>query len=70
LRARPETLLARIGSGVGRRADALDLGWIRERVAARAAAYAAVADQTIDVDDRSVDAVATGILRRLGSSAG
>ena len=63
LRARPETLRARIGSGAGRRKEATDLGWLRQQAAAREALYAGVADLVIDVDDLTPEAVADDILR-------
>ena len=50
LRARPETLRARIGSGAGRRQDATDLAWITRHAAEREPAYTAVADVIVDVD--------------------
>lgn len=65
LRARPETLSARIGSGGGRRADATDPDWIRRRDRERAPRYAAVAHQIVDVDDRSAEEAADLILERL-----
>ena len=63
LRARPETLRARIGSGAGRRKEATDLDWLRQQAAAREALYAGVADLVIDVDDLTPEAVADDILR-------
>ena len=68
LRARPDTLLARIGSGAGRREDAVDLEWLRARSAERAAAYADVADQVIDVDTTGVGAAVDRILDGLTSA--
>ena len=62
LRARPETLRARIGSGQARRAEATDLDWLRRRATERASAYRALADTVIDVDDRTPDAVAEAIM--------
>ncbi len=52
LRARPETLLERAGSGKGRRADAVSPSWIRRVAAERAPMFEAVADLVIDVDRR------------------
>lgn len=66
LRARPATLLVRIGSGVGRRDEATDPAWIRARVREREPLYAAVAAQIVDVDDRSPAATAAAILDALG----
>ncbi|MEO5940137.1 MAG: shikimate kinase [Candidatus Limnocylindrales bacterium] len=65
LRGRPETLRGRIGSGTGRRADALDLAWITARAAERAALYGAVADQVIDIENRRPAAIAREILAAL-----
>ena len=62
LRARPETLLARIGSGAGRRDEATDPAWIRARAREREPLYASVADQIVDVDDRPPAATAEAIL--------
>lgn len=60
LRADPATLLQRVGSGAGRRADALDPAWVAARVAAREPAYRAVADQVIDVEGLRPHTVAAG----------
>ena len=68
LRARPETLLARIGSGTGRREDATDPDWIRARIREREPRYAAVAAQIIDVDDVEPDAIADLILGALAGT--
>lgn len=65
LRARPETLLARIGSGAGRRHDATDPDWIRATLRHREPLYAAVAHQIIDVDDTGPDEIAETIVRGL-----
>lgn len=62
LRADAASLLGRVGSGAGRRADALDPAWVATRVAAREPAYRAVADQIIEVEGLRPDAVATAIL--------
>lgn len=62
LRARPETLRARIGSGAGRRAEATDLAWLTRQAEARAVAYQRAADLIVDVDDLDPDAVADRIL--------
>ena len=50
LRARPETLRQRIGSGIGRRANATDLAWLSLRAAEREPAYREVAELIVDVD--------------------
>lgn len=73
LRARPETLRARIGSGEGRRAEATDLAWLTRQARAREDAYRRAADLIVDVDELSPDQVATRILgwlatRRHGGS--
>lgn len=71
LQARPETLRARIGRGTGRRQEARDVGWLAARAAEREPLYREVADQVIDVDDRTPAQVAAEILERLeGRSAG
>jgi shikimate kinase len=68
LRARPETLLARIGKGEGRRKDATDPDWIRARIREREPLYASVADQIVDVEDRSPSEIAEAILAGLARS--
>ncbi|MFN8519545.1 MAG: shikimate kinase [Chloroflexota bacterium] len=70
LRARPETLRARIGSGAGRRAEATDLAWITRRVTEREPAYRGLADLAIDVDDLTADQVADRILDWLVAQPG
>jgi shikimate kinase len=65
LRARPETLRERIGSGAGRRDDATNLDWLRARAAERDADYRDAADQIVDVDDEPVDAIVDRIVREL-----
>jgi shikimate kinase len=67
LRAQPETLRSRIGSGVGRRADARDLDWLRARAVAREPRYRAVADQVINVEDHRSRAIAGAILDALAA---
>lgn len=67
LRARPDTLRARIGSGAGRRAEATDLAWITRHATEREPAYRALADLVVDVDDRTADEVADRIIDWLGS---
>ena len=63
LRARPETLRARIGSGAGRRPDAVDLAWLVARAKERETRYREVAHQVLDVDDAAPAEVAAAILR-------
>jgi shikimate kinase len=67
LRARPTTLLAHIGDGTGRRAEATDPAWIAAQARERAPLYAEVASQIIDVDDRSPDEVADLVLAGLSA---
>jgi shikimate kinase len=52
LRARPETLKARAGSGRGRRSDATSTAWIRQKSNEREPWFEEVADLIIDVDRR------------------
>jgi shikimate kinase len=61
LRARPQTLSERIGSGLGRRGEATDPKWLAGRARSREGLYADVADLIIDVDDRTPAQVATEI---------
>jgi len=73
LRARPETLLARIGDARGRPLLAgLDtagrLARMRELLRARAAQYARSA-RVVDVDEGDIDAVADRVLHVLGDAA-
>jgi shikimate kinase len=70
LRARPETLLERIGSGTGRRADATDPDWLRKQARERETLYASVASQIVDVDDRTPAEAAAVILKRLEDAPG
>jgi shikimate kinase len=67
LRARPETLKQRVGSGAGRRVEATDPGWLAARAAERAPLYAEVASLTVDVDDLSPDEVTDLILAGLSA---
>src|SRR5262245_32733848 len=62
LRARPETLSERIGSGLGRRDEATDPEWLAGRAHSRQQLYADVADLIIDVDDLSATAAADQIV--------
>jgi shikimate kinase len=66
LRARPETLRQRVGSGRGRRQDATDIEWIRSVVAERTPAFEEAADMVIDVDRLRPRQVVEEIVRRLG----
>jgi shikimate kinase len=68
LRARPETLRARIADGTGRRDDARSEAWLAETAAEREPAFAAVADVVLDVDDRSVDDLAADLASRVARS--
>ena len=68
LRARVETLLERIGSGEGRRIDATDPDWLRARFREREPLYGAVAEQIVDVDERSPAEVAEAILGGLAGT--
>lgn len=61
LRARPETLHRRIGSGEGRRDDATDLGWLRTQHEERDGAYRAVASLVVDTDQLGVEPSAARI---------
>lgn len=65
LRARPETLRARIGTGAGRREDATDLDWIVRRAAEREPGYLEVADVIVDVDTAPPDQAVARILAEL-----
>lgn len=70
LRAGPETLRARIGTGQGRRAEATDLEWLTRHASEREPAYRALADLVVDVDDLTADEVATRILDWLARHGG
>jgi shikimate kinase len=65
LRARPETLRVRIGVGAGRREDATDLAWLRDRHAERDALYRELATLTIDTDELDARTIAEHILDAL-----
>jgi shikimate kinase/3-dehydroquinate synthase len=67
LRARPETMLAHIGDGTGRRPEATDPTWVAARAAERAPLYAEVASQIIDVDNRAPGEIADLILAGLSA---
>jgi shikimate kinase len=66
LRARPRILRGRIGSGAGRRDDALDPAWLAARAAEREPRYLAIADQVIDVENRRPRLIAREILAAIG----
>ena len=66
LRARPETLHRRVGTGRGRRPAATSLEWVRDVVDRRTPTYTAAADLIIDVDRLRAGPVADAILRELG----
>ncbi len=65
LRARPDTLRARIGAGHGRRDDATDLAWLHARHAERDGVYHELASLTIDTDESVVEAIVGDILEGL-----
>ena len=65
LRARPETLRERIGSGRGRRSDATDQSWLEHRFQERDALYHGLARLTIDVDDDPPEVIADEIAREV-----
>lgn len=65
LRARPETLRARIGAGDGRRQDATDLDWLRARHAERDQTYRELATVVIDTDGLDPATVAERILEAI-----
>jgi shikimate kinase len=70
LRARPETLAARVGDGVGRPLLDDDPGEAMVRLSAeRAPFYEEVADVVVDVDDLASDEVAERILAAVGADA-
>jgi len=68
LRARPATLAARVGDGVGRPLlDGDPAAALRALDAVRRPLYAEVADETIDVDELSPDEVAALIIQGDGT---
>jgi shikimate kinase len=69
LRARPDTLRQRIGSGAGRRQDATDLDWLNARDRERDDVYRALATLTVDVDALSPEDVVEQIVVSLGMRA-
>ncbi|MHB8595060.1 MAG: shikimate kinase [Acidimicrobiales bacterium] len=73
LRARPETLMARLGDGSGRPllSTSGDLrSLVSEMDAARRPLYDALADLVVDVDDLSPEAVADRVVAALPSQGG
>ncbi|HEX7223502.1 MAG TPA: shikimate kinase [Candidatus Limnocylindrales bacterium] len=70
LRARPETLLQRVGSGAGRRAEATDPEWVSRRAEERAPLFEATATQIVDVDEMRPADIADRILDRLRARRG
>jgi shikimate kinase/3-dehydroquinate synthase len=66
LRARPETLRARIGAGSGRREDATDLEWLRAKTVERDHIYREMAAVVIDTDASDPDTIAARLLAELG----
>jgi shikimate kinase len=68
LRARPETLRGRIGTGRGRRSDATDLTWLEARFRERDQRYRRLATSVVDVDDRSPDEIIELILAEIGGT--
>ncbi len=71
LRARPETLAARVGDGAGRPLLGDDPAEALVRLdTVRAPFYAEVADIVIDVDDLTPDAIADRIIDAMDASAG
>jgi len=68
LRARPETLVARVGDGAGRPLlDGDRATTLRDLDAVRGPLYAEVADLTIDVDDLSPEEAAALVVAEGGS---
>ena len=65
LRARPETLRDRIGSGGGRRSDATDQRWLEHRAQERDPLYRALARRTIDVDEDAPGTIADAIVSEI-----
>jgi shikimate kinase len=63
LRARPETLAARVGAGEGRPwLDGDPLAWLTSTLARRAECYEELADVVVDVDDAAPEQLAERIL--------
>ena len=66
LRATPETLHIRSGTGKGRRVDATSAEWIRHVATERGPLFASIADLTVDVDRCRPREVVDRILELLG----
>jgi shikimate kinase len=66
LRARPDTLRHRIGSGAGRRRDATDMSWLEARDRERDDVYRALATLSVDVDALGPEQIAELIIERTG----
>jgi shikimate kinase len=67
LRARPDTLLRRIGSGQGRRTDATDARWLGIHDRERDRLYRDLAGLIVEVDRTGPDAVVEQILAHVAS---
>ena len=70
LRARPETLHTRIGSGAGRRDDATDLAWLQARFSERDATYREIATYSLDTDELDTESITARIEVILAKRAG
>ncbi len=68
LRADPETLLRRTGSGAGRRPDATSRAWIARTAADRAPILEELADLILDVDLRREREIVDAIIDAFGLS--
>ena len=66
LRARPETLRARIGAGSGRREAATDLEWLRAKTTERDHIYREMAAVVIDTDASDPGTIAARLIAELG----
>ena len=67
LRARPETLIVRVGTGAGRPWLASDpAGFIERTLSTRGPLYPRLADVVIDVDDRHPEQIVDSIVTDLG----
>ncbi|MBD0292763.1 MAG: serine transporter [Jiangellaceae bacterium] len=70
LRARPETLVRRVGSGLGRPWLAPDpAAFVRRTLRRREPLYRALADLIVNVDDAAPDQIAADIAHHLGLAA-
>jgi shikimate kinase len=66
LRAQPETLRRRVGTGAGRRRDATDITWLEARFRERDATYRALSTLTVDIDDLTPQQVADQVVAHAG----